>query len=177
MGNLYAHIVDGRVAEPLVMTPPGVAIGEMFHADLVMVDVTGVTPRPDEGWIATQTGGTWSFTPPPPVVVSVVDQAKALLMGGVTLASTGTPALDGVYRIGAEDRADITAEMLSLMVAGTFTNGGTVLAVGDAAGGVHEFTAAAYREFATGVGGYVGALKQVVLTGEGPLPSGTLAIA
>ena len=180
MTGIYAHIVNNVVAEPLVTPPPGVTIDEMFHAGLTWVDVGAVSPLPGPGWTATQTGDAWTFAPPVPMTppaLSIADQARLALMSGVSLVSTGTPALDGVYGIGAEDRADVMGEMLSLMVNGTFTNGGTVLSVADIAGALHEFSVAAYKAYATAIGGYVGALKQAAATDAGPIPAGTLAIA
>ena len=174
--TVYAHVLNGIVAEPLVTPPDGFSIGDMFHAGLTWVDVTDVSPAPEPGWTAAQAGTSWTFTPPPVFTPSPAQQAQAALMAGLMLVSTSTPALNGIYDIGAEARADLMAEMLSLLANGNFTNGTPALAVGDLAGAPHVFVPDAYRAFATGVGSYVGALKQIVLTNEGALPSNTLTI-
>lgn len=54
----YARIDEGIVME-LFSTDGDMA--EMFHPDLVWVDVTEVVPRPVQGWTAEESDGVWSF--------------------------------------------------------------------------------------------------------------------
>ncbi|BBR21452.1 hypothetical protein [Klebsiella sp. WP3-S18-ESBL-05] len=45
----YARIENGIVAE-LVDVPEGVDISELYHPDLLFVDVSGAAPQPEDGW-------------------------------------------------------------------------------------------------------------------------------
>lgn len=45
----YARIESGIVAE-LVNVTEGVDISELYHPDLIFVDVSRVDPLPDDGW-------------------------------------------------------------------------------------------------------------------------------
>lgn len=59
----YARIDHGIVME-LFSTDADIA--DLFHPDLVWVDVTDVTPQPNDNWSATAAAGQWSFVSPPP---------------------------------------------------------------------------------------------------------------
>jgi hypothetical protein len=66
----YARIVSGAVFEIIdpVSDASGneVPIDERFTPEFVatLVDITDVSPRPDQHWSATQSGQTWTFSPP-----------------------------------------------------------------------------------------------------------------
>jgi hypothetical protein len=107
---------------------------------------------------------------------SLSQQAAAALASGVSIVSTGTPALDGVYAMTPEVRSDITAEVVSLMLNQSFTNGGTVIGIGDIENTLHTFTAAAFPAFATAYGRHVGALRAVQISNDGTLPASTVTI-
>lgn len=57
----YARIYEGAVAE--IFQTDG-DITQMFHPDLVWIDVTASKPTPQVGWSATQVDGAWSFSAP-----------------------------------------------------------------------------------------------------------------
>ncbi|WP_082928700.1 hypothetical protein [Cupriavidus gilardii] len=54
----YARVYEGIVME--LFSTDG-DIGEMFHPDLVWIDVTGTQPQPKEGWTYSEERG---FEPP-----------------------------------------------------------------------------------------------------------------
>lgn len=54
----FALIANGTVAHIDAAEFP-------VAAPFVWVDVTAVSPAPQVGWVATETGGTWSFAAPP----------------------------------------------------------------------------------------------------------------
>lgn len=57
----YARIETGIVFE-LLETDENIAL--MFNPAFVWVDVTNVSPQPQQNWIATETAGNWSFAAP-----------------------------------------------------------------------------------------------------------------
>jgi hypothetical protein len=57
----YARIYGGIVVERIATDRD---ITMMFHPSLVWVDVSGISPQPQEGWSATETAGAWSFAAP-----------------------------------------------------------------------------------------------------------------
>lgn len=116
------------------------------------------------------------YTPPPPEFTPA-QQAQQALAAGVSIVSTGHPAISGVYPMTPEMRADITAEVVSLMVNQTFTNGGTVIGIGDINNDLHNIAADIYPTFATAYGKYVGALRAVQISNDGTLPSQPVTIA
>lgn len=61
--KIYARIDKGIVME---MFSTDADIADLFHPELVWVDVTDVTPQPDDNWGATESGGQWAFVAPLP---------------------------------------------------------------------------------------------------------------
>lgn len=59
---LYARIDNGKVAE---FFETGDDITTLFNPALIWSDVTGLVPPPQEGWIATDNNGIWSFSEEP----------------------------------------------------------------------------------------------------------------
>jgi hypothetical protein len=72
----YANISDGVVQ---YLLPTDGDISEMFHPDMIWVDVTDTTPGPVVGWTAVEADGAWSFAAPiPPVPTDAELKAVAL---------------------------------------------------------------------------------------------------
>jgi hypothetical protein len=166
---LYARIVDGVVAE-LFAPADGVTLADSLHPELAAQCVAvppGASPQPGHGCFYAN----GSFTPPPPPPPLSLEQlAMALLAGGIAIASTATPALNGSYPVDAETRSDIQGELLSLVINNTFTNGEMTIAWPDVTGAPHSFTVAQFKAFATAIGGAVGPLKIIIASGAGTLP-------
>jgi len=76
MMKTYANIAAGVVQ---YLLPTDGDITEMFHPDMLWVDVTSVSPLPAEGWAAVEADGVWSFAAPiPPVPTDTELKAAAL---------------------------------------------------------------------------------------------------
>lgn len=58
------------------------------------VEVTGLSPAPQVGWVR---GAKGKFSAPAPYVPSKGEQMQAALYAGVAVKSTDTPALDATY--------------------------------------------------------------------------------
>jgi hypothetical protein len=176
--STYARIANGAIAE-LFTTPTGVELAECFVAAVAaqFVDVTSVTPEPQPGWSATETSGAWSFAAPvaPPTTPAVA--YGAFIAGGVTVTSTATPALDGVYPIDANTQVNITTEASFITTFGEFTTGGTINLPWQLANGSFvEFpTTASFLAFAKAVGQLVAAAK-LALAQSNAMPGATITI-
>lgn len=100
-----------------------------------------------------------------------VQQAQATyvtaLATGLTVTSTGTPALNGTYAIDPSTQANITAEQVYIATKGTFTNGQATKAWPNKAGAFHTFpSTAAFTAFAVAVAQYVDALDAALATAQ-----------
>lgn len=123
------------------------------------------------GWVII--AGALSAAQPP-----LAQQALAMLAAGVTIVSTATPALNGTYAVGPNDRSNLTS-MYSLIdrAGGSFPSGLTALPWPDASGAVHTFAKVAdFLNFETAIGGWVLVLQLMITTGAGELPSATVTI-
>jgi hypothetical protein len=177
--TVYARIANGVVAELFTMPVNSkFAISQMFNPALVWVDVTNVSPQPQQGWSATQTGGTWSFAAPAPFVPTLTQQAQAALAAGIGITSTGTPSLNGTYAIDVASQQKINSVALFIAVNQKFPGGGTTYPWLDMSGTVHTFPSTTeFNAFATAVADYVAQLDMIIATGTGTLPVSAVTIA
>lgn len=171
---LYALVASGGEiiqfeAETFPVAPPMV-----WTADL-----SAVSPPPQIGWTATETGGAWSYeAPPSPPPPTLAQQAQAALGAGLTITSAGTPSLDGIYAVDATAQALITSTMLYIQVNGKFPGDAGALSWGLMNGGVVTFSSTAeFQAFASAVGAYVATLSEISLTNAGALPAAAAAIS
>ena len=126
-------------------------------------------------WVAQGNTAT-PYTAPAP---TPAQQAAAAIAAGVTINSTGTPAINGLYACDPITISDISAEMLSVLANGVFTNGGASL-TWPLANGTHVTfpSVPVFKAWATAIGGYVSACKQFGIGVTGAvLPSSTITIA
>ncbi|HVE20664.1 MAG TPA: hypothetical protein VNC39_01695 [Acidocella sp.] len=99
----YAYVLNGVVVVYPVPIQTGFTLAQCYHADYVANCVAvpaGVTPQP--GWVATETGGVWSFaapssSPAPTLAQMQATQSalmqtacKAAIEGGFTSSALGT---------------------------------------------------------------------------------------
>lgn len=154
------------------------------HPSLSWIDVTNVTPKPLVGYAVSGTPGAWTFTaPPPPPVVALTPAQQmlanysAFITAGLTVTSTGTPSLNGVFPLDQASIDDVVAEQQYVSMTGNFTNGGTVMqAWGHADGSVVLFAAEAqFTAYAKAVLVTVAAAKLAART-AGPMPSSSVTI-
>ncbi|HWT68072.1 MAG TPA: tail fiber assembly protein [Pseudomonas sp.] len=54
----YVRVDNGVVVE---LFNTDLDISELFHPDLLWIDVSGIEPKPQEGWEAKEAGGQWEF--------------------------------------------------------------------------------------------------------------------
>lgn len=102
MNKVWAYVVDGRIAEviqpmfydaesPDWQEGDPSRIGEeipielRYHPDFVAqcVEITGIDPVPQSGWVVTPDGSGWSFapwTPPPPTAAEILASQSAILV-------------------------------------------------------------------------------------------------
>ena len=167
----FARIQSGAVAE--LFTPPaGVSIAECFHRAVTWVDMTA-QPAVVPGW--SYAGGV--FTPPAAApVLTLAQRAWVAMAAGLTITSTGTPALSGVYTVDITAQV-ITSQVTSILLNGTFADGTGSVAWPDTSGALHTFTIAQFKVFATAVAAYVAALFKAINGISTTLPSGSVTIS
>ena len=120
-------------------------------------------------------------TPTPYVALAPTpaEQAAEAIAAGVTITSTGTPAINGTYACDAAAVADIGAETLSVIVTQQFTNGATSIQWPLADGTLVTFPSPqVFQAWAVAVSRYVSACKQYASGAqEATLPASTVGIA
>jgi hypothetical protein len=124
-------------------------------------------------WTTLVDGAIVIGAPPPP---TLGQQATAMLAAGLTIASTGTPALNGTYACDPATTQNIQAEIISIMLNSTFADGGATVAWPDVAGALHSFDIAAFKSFAAAIAAFVAVLTRIALSNSGTLPSTTTTI-
>ena len=142
----YARIVGGVIAE--IITPPaGFTLAQCYAPSIVAqcVGLDGITPAPAQNWTATETDGVWSFAAPVAPTPTLAQAAAALVAAGLTVTSTSTPALNGVYNVQSGvsfGQQDIATEAQFISTFSEFSNGTTTaLGLADAqrnGGHVHQ---------------------------------------
>jgi len=129
------------------------------------------------GW-AVSGGALVSYTPPV-VAPTLAQQAAMALAAGLTITSTGTPALNGTYACDDAAQARINRVYALIQRGGgaVFPAGLTSLPWPDKSGALHTFTSVAeFLAFETAVGNYVLALDMIQAANSGTLPSSTVNI-
>ena len=172
-GHTYAQIVGGQVH--WIFGPAD--LPQWADNQITVADVTSVSPAPQVGWAAVETAGVWSFAAPAsPAAPTLAQQAVLALSGPLTVTSTGTPALSGVYSIDATATDHIQAEMLALLATGAFADGGASVVWPDIGAVNHTFNATQFKAFALAVGAYVAALYKCLNGTLGALPATSATI-
>jgi hypothetical protein len=166
----FALIYDGSVAQ----------IAEAQFAvspALTWVDVSAVSPPPRAGWSAVQTAGVWTFAAPAEPILTLAQQAMAALSAGLAVTSTGTPALNGAYAVDAATQSRIQAELIAILLNGTFADGTTSVAWPDVSGATHDFASVdGFKTFASAVSAYVAGLYKCINGTATALPAATATI-
>jgi hypothetical protein len=102
----YARIYDGSVIE-LFSTDR--IISEMFHPDMIWVDISDMSPAPVVGWTAEFIDDVWSIKAPVKADPTVEELKLAATNQRDTLMSLANAATDGLgdaYMIGILDTDD-----------------------------------------------------------------------
>ena len=113
----------------------------------------------------------------PVLAPTLAQQAGAILMGGLELTSTGTPALNGTYACDTLTQMDIIAIETSLNAGQGFPGGANPFGFPDASGALHEFTSAEFTAFAAAIRNFVYSCKAVISGQSKTLPTATATIA
>ncbi|MEM5435228.1 hypothetical protein [Paraburkholderia diazotrophica] len=119
------------------------------------------------------------FTPPITTVPTptLAQKAQAALAVGLSIASTGTPALNGTYACDALSQSDIIAIETSLSAGKGFPGGATTFGYPDTAGVMHSFSAADFTNLAAAVRDFVYGCRAVISGASTTLPAATATIA
>jgi hypothetical protein len=119
-----------------------------------------------------------ALTPPTtPLPPTPAQQAAAALAAGITITSTGTPALNGTYTCDATAQARITSVQAYIQANGKFPGSTSTMVWVLMNGSVVTFpTTAEFTAFATAVANYVWDLDEIILTNAGTLPAAQATI-
>ena len=177
----YARIVGGVIAE--IITPPaGFTLAQCYAPSIVAqcVGIDGITPAPAQNWTAAETDGVWSFAAPIAPTPTLAQAAAALVAAGLTVTSTSTPALNGVYNVQSGvsfGQQDIATEAQFISTFSEFSNGTTTALVWPLLSGTSvTFTStAAFLAFAKAVAQFIAAAKLAVAT-SASLPAAAATI-
>lgn len=141
------------------------AIGPNFPNELVAAGLAGVAVAwGGDGAIvrgASCTDAQWTavlavHAAHDPAKPDPVAAAAALLGGGLAIASTGTPALDGTYGCGSDDKTDIGGLQTAILTNAALFPG----FFQDIDGRVVTMTAAQFTAIATAILGFIAAVAQ-----------------
>ena len=129
---------------------------------------------------AVSNGALVAYTPPVPAP-TLAQQAAAAIGAGLTITSTGTPALNGTYAVASGvpfGREDIGTEAQFVSTFSEFTNGTTTLQwpLIDGKTFVTFPTTASFMAFAKAAAQFYAACKAVAATGAGSLPAASATI-
>jgi hypothetical protein len=154
---IHVAIIHGGAVAGVAALSDGTVLDNSGYgyatAPAVAVDVTALSPRPLAGWLYDGT----TFTPPASAPVPLPLQAAAALAGGITIASTGHPEVNGTYPTTDLAQRYMATEMQFLREFDVFTTGDTAIAWADVSGTLHDFDATTFRALARECGIFVGA--------------------
>ncbi len=105
------------------------------------------------------------------------EEAGSALLVGLTVLSTGTPAINGTYGVGATSLTRINAVSTYIMVNAKFPIGLSEFPMLDTDGMTHLFpNISLFQAWATAIADYVATLDMILLTGTGSIPPSTVTI-
>lgn len=153
-----------------------------FDADVVATNTAGVYSFKTADGVALDTLPTTLVpyvvpTPEPVPGAAAGAAAAAAFAAGLAVTSTATPALNGTYPLDPVTQAHIQAEIIAILLNGTFADGtGTVVWL-DTANAAHTFgSVAEFKAFASAIAAYVAALFKYAQGTLTTLPPATATI-
>jgi len=150
----YARIANDVVAE-LVTLDASLNVTEVFNLALVFVNVTNVSPMPQQGWTYTAPS---TFTPPSPPSITLAQSAQIAATSGLAVTLSGTLSLaETVFPTDVATQAKLNAVVTTINTTGTFPGGGTTYPMKDAGGAWHIFTLSQYEAMAGAIAAFVAA--------------------
>lgn len=108
---------------------------------------------------ATESNGTWTFTPAPAIVLTLAQKALEKLGDGLNVTSASTPSLNGKYSITGEMQANLVALEGYYNKFNSFPNKQSTVKIRDMKGTTHTFTYAQFEELFQALGDYHAALE------------------
>jgi hypothetical protein len=165
----WARIDTGVVVELTQTDPTG-----LFNPALVWEPCAATVQI---GW--TYNGTTFAAPVPPPApVLTLAQQAQALLAAGLTITSTSMPALNATYPTDPATQDHIQAEVNAILLQGTFADGSTSVVWPDVTGAAHTFPSVAeFKLFASAIAAFVAGNYKVLNGSSTMLPAATATIA
>lgn len=120
----------------------------------------GATPYAlPSGTVAVPYTGQTVYAPPVNQVLANLSQAQQAFNTGLTITSTGTPALNGVYPIDTLFMLALHQEELCLLATTTeFCNLQTTRSIPDITGTMHTFNKTQFNNFLLAIGSYLDSL-------------------
>ncbi|KAA1013042.1 hypothetical protein FVF58_09635 [Paraburkholderia panacisoli] len=171
--KVYYDVTTGAITgmyDDAVRPSPSVPNGQ---AALAVTPAQWVQIGPEWGVV----NGTLTTLPVVVSTPSLAQQAQGALSAGLTITSTGTPALDGVYSVNSTAQQNITATQLYVTVNGKFPGSSGTMSWSQANGSVVTFPSVAeFQAFASAVASYVADLQEIILTNSGSLPEATATL-
>ena len=123
----------------------------------------------------TLTPGNAPYVAPP--APTLAQQAAALIAGGLTVTSTGTAALDGVYACDAAAQSNLQAVQTYILTNGKFPGSSGTYPWLDVTGTAHIFPSTTeFEAFASRVADFVADCTLIMLTNSGTLPPASATI-
>ena len=170
MEKFYSKTTGGFYDSEINVNMPAdvVSVTDTVYNDLLAAQESGNRIKPDAN------GNPVSVPPPPP---TPAQQAAAIISGGLHVTSTGTSSLNGTYATDGNTTAEINAEITSLLLNGTFTDGTQTIQWPDIAGAPHAFNVAQFKTLATAIGVFVTGGNQYARGLIGSLPATSATIA
>ena len=102
---------------------------------------------------------------------------SAIYAAGLTITSTGTPALDGVYALDSASQFNISSVMLGIAAGQGLPGGGSTFNYLDTSGTPHSFDVTNFTNFAVAVRDYITAIIYYAQGITDTPPSSTVTIA
>ncbi|MDR8750782.1 hypothetical protein FEP95_04748 [Burkholderia multivorans] len=114
---------------------------------------------------------------PPPIALTIEQQASVALSVGLSINSENFPALNGRFDVSSISQQRIVAEVTSILLNGTFSDGAVSIDWIDSSGISHSFNTAQFKAFASAVSAYVSAVTKCMLGQSNTLPAATATIS
>ena len=158
----------------------------ILNGTVVQIEAATFPVHSDLTWVAIPSGTTVAvgysyaagvFTAPPaPPAPTLAQQAVAAMSAGLAITSTATSSLDATYPCNANAQAQLSAEVISLMLNGTFADGTDTIDWVDITGTGHTMSIAQFKTVATAIGAYVSGLTKCINGQASALPAATATI-
>ena len=109
---------------------------------------------------------------------TIAQEAQAALTVGLTVNSTSTPAINGLYAIDTSSQAKIAFVSQYILLNGKFPRGQSSMVWVDKTGTAHTFpSTTVFQNWATAIADYVSELDEIILANSGTLPPSSVTIA